>query len=162
MNNTKNRIQIAFLGDYNVGKTTFKNMLVWDVHLQEKYIPFPNVIRPYLKKNIIIMFDVNDKQSFDYALFLLRLCKDEKFYNEMVLVGNKTDLGNRQVQKDEGERVAKEFGCLNYFETSLIENQHSEVIMEILFSVVDKNNYQQVQPVIQPNHQPNNHWCSLQ
>jgi GTPase SAR1 family protein len=43
----------------------------------------------------------------------------------VVLVGNKCDVENREVKKEEGEALASEYG-LKYFETSALNNLNIE------------------------------------
>ncbi len=43
----------------------------------------------------------------------------------IVLVGNKCDVDNREVTKEEGDSLSKEFG-LKYFETSALNNYNIE------------------------------------
>lgn len=51
----------------------------------------------------------------------------------IVLVGNKCDVDNRDVSKEEGDTLSKEFG-IKYFETSALNNLNIEETFNYLAS----------------------------
>jgi Ras-related protein Rab-8A len=55
----------------------------------------------------------------------------------IVLVGNKCDVDNREVSKEEGEALGKEFG-LRYYETSALNNLNIEETFSYLSEEIIK------------------------
>ena len=85
---------------------------MWDTSGQEKY---KNLITSYIKYSSIVflVYDVSVKATFDNIpkwITFIRTIEN----TTLVLCGNKTDLSNREVKKEEGETLAqkKEFNFL--------------------------------------------------
>ncbi len=57
----------------------------------------------------------------------------------MVLVGNKADLPNRSVSKDEGVDLAKSFGNVPFYETSAKTRQNVDEIFSTLVREIRKD-----------------------
>ena len=141
------RHKIIFVGDANVGKTTIisrimdnpfnevyepsigvdfmsKNikfrgqnikLQMWDTAGQEKY---KGLIPSYVRNSSIVflVYDVSAKTSFDNIpnwITFIRTIEN----TTLVLCGNKIDLENREVKKEEGEALAQKEG-LAFFEVS--------------------------------------------
>ena len=141
------RHKIIFVGDANVGKTTIisrimdnpfnevyepsigvdfmsKNikfrgqnikLQMWDTAGQEKY---KGLIPSYVRNSSIVflVYDVSTKTSFDNIpnwITFIRTIEN----TTLVLCGNKIDLENREVKKEEGEALAQKEG-LAFFEVS--------------------------------------------
>ena len=141
------RHKIIFVGDANVGKTTIisrimdnpfsevyepsigvdfmsKNikfrgqnikLQMWDTAGQEKY---KGLIPSYVRNSSIVflVYDVSAKTSFDNIpswITFIRTIEN----TTLVLCGNKIDLDNREVKKEEGEALAQKEG-LAFFEVS--------------------------------------------
>lgn len=138
------RHKIIFVGDASVGKTTIisrimdnpysdvyepsigvdfmsKNikyhgqnikLQMWDTAGQEKY---KGLIPSYVRNSSIVflVYDISVKASFDNIPKWITFIKSIE-NNTLVLCGNKIDLSNREVTKDEGEALAqkKEFPSL--------------------------------------------------
>ena len=139
--------KVIFVGDAGVGKTqiinrisndTFsevyepsigvdfwsKNILfrgqniklqMWDTAGQEKY---KGLIPSYVRKSsiVFVIFDVSTKTSFDnipnWINFIRTIVN-----TTLVLCGNKIDLAEREVKREEGEALAQKEG-IAYFEVS--------------------------------------------
>jgi len=113
------------------------NIKFYDTSGQERYHSLaPNFIKR--ADGIILMYDITNRESFDT---ISKWRKDIMDYKEkdfpVILVGNKNDLEDqRQVQKEEGENLAKEFN-FKFFEVSNkdgtnIEESSRELINTIL------------------------------
>ncbi|XP_038643207.1 GTP-binding protein Rit1-like [Scyliorhinus canicula] len=71
-------------------------------------------------EGFIICYSITDRRSFQEAVEFKQLIYRVRHTYDIpvVLVGNKTDLGNlRQVSKEEGAALSREFNC-PFFETS--------------------------------------------
>ena len=159
------RHKIIFVGDAGVGKTTIisrimdnpyneiyepsigvdfmsKNikfrdqnvkLQMWDTAGQEKY---KGLIPSYVRNSSIVflVYDIAVKTSFDnipkWITFIRTMVN-----TSLVLCGNKIDLNNREVKKEEGEELAKKEG-IQFFEVSAktgenIKNMFYSVVVEL-------------------------------
>ena len=139
-------IRIGLLGDSTVGKTAICNsfmnidfsadmlstigqekletkyklkndkeikLTIWDTAGQER---FKSTAFKALKaaQGVIIVFDVTKRETFEHVDVWLQ---EEVLEPNLILSGNKIDLDNRQVTKEEAEKYAKKLN-MAYFETS--------------------------------------------
>ena len=141
------RHKIIFVGDAGVGKTTIisrimdnpfndayepsigvdfmsKNITfrgtniklqMWDTAGQEKY---KGLIPSYVRNSSIVflIYDVSVKSSFDNIPNWINFIRSIE-NNTLVLCGNKIDLAEREVKKEEGEALAQKEG-IAFFEVS--------------------------------------------
>ena len=92
---------------------------IWDTCGQEAY---HSLITNFYRNSslAILVYSIEDKSSFiDLDLWVRELklfnCPDTK----LILVGNKKDLENeRKIFYEEGKKFAKEYGFIDFFETS--------------------------------------------
>ena len=105
---------------------------IWDSAGQEKYkVLIPSYIRN--SSIVFIVYDISDRNSFDNVLKWISFVKNiEK--TTMILCGNKTDL-QRDVQKNEGEELAKKEGLL-FFECSAKTNENIKNMFYSAISVL--------------------------
>lgn len=122
---------IHLLGiDYKSKNVTINNktikLKIWDTAGQER---FRNITQQYYKNadGILLVFDVSDRSSFEKVRDWMKQIQNytQKEQIAIVLVGNKSDVESREVYKDEGESLAKEYG-VKYFETSALNNTNIE------------------------------------
>lgn len=156
------RHKIIFVGDVAVGKTSIiariidnpfsdkyiqsigvdfcskniryrgKNvkLQIWDTAGQEKY---KSLIPSYIRNASIVflVYDISNRESFDNVANWIQFIR--KIENSLiVLVGNKLDLSNKEVNIEEGEDYAKKEG-LQFYEISAKTNQG---IKTMFYSVV--------------------------
>ena len=141
------RHKIIFIGDAEVGKTaiiyriidnsfngpyeptigvdfltkniTFRGtnikLQLWDTCGQEKY---RGLIPSYIRNTsiVFIIYDVSSKSSFDNIPNWINFIRNIE-NNTLVLCGNKIDLSEREVKKEEGEALAQKEG-IPFFEVS--------------------------------------------
>lgn len=95
---------------------------IWDTASQER---FRHITRSYLtsSQGFIVFFDLSNKESFHDVRNVIDEFKEINLDPKVpvILVGNKIDLGNRQVLYEDAEKFASEKGW-KYFETSAINN----------------------------------------
>ncbi|EDR29171.1 GTP-binding protein YPTC4, putative [Entamoeba dispar SAW760] len=110
---------------------------IWDTAGSEK---FRSITRSYYRgaTGALLVYDISRKESFEKIPIWLEECRKYSNPNTTImLVGNKCDLPDRQVTKEEGEAFAKENGLL-FLEASArdatnVDNcflQTAEVIFE--------------------------------
>lgn len=103
-------------------------MMIWDTAGQER---FYTIAKAYFRGAlaVILVFDVTDRKSFDQLPRWLRDARVEADpHCSVILVGNKSDLGDqRVVSTEEAEDFATQHE-LTYLETSAAENQNIEEV----------------------------------
>ena len=112
------------------------NIKFYDTSGQERYRSLaPNFIKK--ADGIILMYDITNRESFDTIsrwwndIFAL---KERDF--PVILVGNKCDLEDeRKVQKEEGEKIAKEYN-IKFYEASNKDGINVEKSSRELINVI--------------------------
>lgn len=101
----------------------------WDSAGQERF----HKIAPSFYRNamgFLLVYDVNDRQSFDnvvrWSETISRYRSDSVI---KVLIGNKTDMPNRQVSREQGEELAQKLQT-RLFETSAKLNENVREVFE--------------------------------
>jgi len=98
---------------------------IWDTAGQERYRAITNA---YYRRALgaMLLYDVASQQSFDHVEQWLTELREHASRNVVVmLVGNKTDLGDRKVATEEGQRFADAEGLL-FMETSALSGDNVE------------------------------------
>uniref|UniRef100_A0A8D3BJX1 small monomeric GTPase n=1 Tax=Scophthalmus maximus TaxID=52904 RepID=A0A8D3BJX1_SCOMX len=130
-------LQVMLLGDSSVGKTCilvrFKDgaflggnfiatvgidFRIWDTAGQER---FRSVTHAYYRdaQALLLLYDITSKPSFDnIRAWLTEIHEYAQKDVVIMLLGNKSDMAaERVVKKEEGEKLAKEYG-VPFMETS--------------------------------------------
>ncbi|KAL5113414.1 RAS1 protein [Pleosporales sp. CAS-2024a] len=89
-------------------------------------------------EGFLLVYSITDRQSFEEIMTFQQqiLRVKDKDYFPMIVVGNKCDLdGERQVSTQEGQNLAKTFGC-KFIETSAksrinVDNAFYDIVREI-------------------------------
>ena len=105
---------------------------VWDTAGQEKYKCLP---RSYYKNinGLIIFYDVTSKESFKGANNWLSEAKDNDGKGAILYIaGNKVDLPNREVSREDGEKFASECKAKYYETSSKINLNINEILMDLI------------------------------
>jgi len=142
-------IRITLLGNYEVGKTTLRNvfldidfsenilstvginkvdtkfklndgkeikLIIWDTAGQER---FHSIAITSVKNSqgIILVYDITNRKSFEDLNMWINDINNATDKASIILFGNKCDLQNREVSKEEAEKFAKK-NNIPYIETS--------------------------------------------
>ena len=142
-------IRITLLGNYEVGKTTLRNvfldidfsenilstvginkvdtkfklndgkeikLIIWDTAGQER---FHSIAISSVKNSqgIILVYDITNRKSFEDLNMWINDINNATDKASIILFGNKCDLQNREVSKEEAEKFAKK-NNIPYIETS--------------------------------------------
>ncbi|XP_076938063.1 ras-related protein RABH1e-like [Bidens hawaiensis] len=110
-------IGIDFLSKTMYLKDRTVRLQLWDTAGQER---FRSLIPSYIRDSsvAVIVYDVANRQSFLNTAKWIEVRTERGTDVIIVLVGNKTDLGDkRQVSLEEGDGKAREFGVM-FIETS--------------------------------------------
>ncbi|EDO40408.1 predicted protein [Nematostella vectensis] len=91
---------------------------IWDTAGQERFRTM-TTMQFRGTKGILLVYDITCRKSFDNLQFWLESIRKNKLqYEEILLVGNKCDVGDdREVPKRKGEELAKHHG-IKFIETS--------------------------------------------
>ena len=99
-------------------KNSQVSFLIYDIGGQEQ---FRNLRKQYANgaRAAVLVYDVTNRESFDniknWYKDLMEFTNNAYF----ILIGNKVDLeGDRQVKREDGEKLANELLALEFFETS--------------------------------------------
>ena len=135
--------QLATVGiDNFLDNATFENQeykfKIFDTAGQERY----NSISSQTLKvadGYILVFSVDKKSSLEKIDLWIKSIEENVNIKKkaLILVGNKCDIKNREVTKEEGENLAKQYH-INYYETSA---KTGEGIKEV-FNQIYKNIYE--------------------
>ena len=90
---------------------------LWDICGSER---FKTVSPSYYRRTngAIVAYDISDKWSFDQVKFWVNeVKKHPEIKTNVVIVGTKCDILDREVTEEEGKKLADELG-VKYFETS--------------------------------------------
>lgn len=120
------------LDEYLYAKVT-----IWDTLGAEKY---RSITKQYFKgtQGVLLIFDLTEINSFNNLNKWLDDISDGAERNaEIILVGNKSDLPNRSVSREEAEKFAKEYGY-EYYETSAKEGTNILLVFEMLTKNMNK------------------------
>ena len=89
---------------------------IWDTAGQERFKATSfKTLRA--AQGVIVVFDATKRATFDHVEQWLNMIKEELEEPNLILFGNKVDVENRAVTKDEAQNYAKKMN-LKYFETS--------------------------------------------
>ena len=115
----------------SMDEETGAELTVWDTCGQEK---FRAMTRQYFKDahGIVLVYDVNDDNSFRGLSSWLKEIKNNSNKDvSIVLVGNKIDLNDRKISKEEANEFAFKNGLI-YYETSSKEGINIDTPFESL------------------------------
>jgi Ras-related protein Rab-7A len=118
---------------------------IWDTAGQERYRTMTTVFYRGAQAGVIV-FDLTNRQSFVNLTSWLNTMKTEISDNSnaripFVIVGNKVDVEEREVKRDEAEKFCKSNGDLPYFETSARSNVNlDETFEEVAREVIKSEN----------------------
>ena len=128
-----------------VGNDTIK-LTLWDTAGQER---FQNCLPKKYYQNadgILLLFDVTNEDTFNNVSKWMKDVKDNSSKNvgenelSLYLIGNKIDLPNRVITKEQAEQQAKSLG-LKYFEVSCKINMNiPELMSRMIMESYMKNN----------------------
>ena len=113
---------------------------IFDTAGQERYRSITNTTIQ-LADGFLMVFAVDNKKSFERINDWIKFIDEHVDLKEKVLylVGNKIDIKEREVEKEEGEEFAKKMG-IKYRETSAKTGEGTEeVFQEIYKDVYEKN-----------------------
>jgi small GTP-binding protein len=110
------------------------NFNIWDTAGQEKY----NCLVPLYYRNCdaaIIVYDITNNISYQTAKKRVPELRTKSSVEAIMFIGNKTDLQDRVVNKDDAEVFAKENNLL-FFETSAKNSIHTKDILDKFLTIL--------------------------
>lgn len=122
---------------------------IWDTSGQEKYW-FMLKITLCKAHGFFVVYSIYDRKSFeDVKKWVERIRDNSKSYFRICLVGNKTDIAERLVTKEEGEELADRLDC-DFIETSCKDDVNVQEAFSIIagrmLSIVDPKQYANYTP----------------
>ena len=111
---------------------------IMDTAGQEKY---RSIVQTFYKGavGIILLYSVDDEKTFQNIHSWMKLIKTNTVDGAcIILVGNKCDMRERQVEKSEGQKMAQKYG-IKFYETSAKEGTNvEEAFFDITKQIKDK------------------------
>ena len=104
---------------------------IWDTAGQEKYRA---IVQTYYKgaMGIILLYSVEDAKSFhNIENWMKQIAAATDNDTVVLLVGNKADVEEREVLKEDGEKLAKDYN-ITFFETSALTGQN---VREVFYQI---------------------------
>ena len=124
----------------NINPLTSAELTIWDTCGQEKY---RSLTKQYFKDahGVILVYSINDYKSYLEAQIWLKEIKNNCNDNTcIILVGNKIDLIDRKVSKEDANNFATENNLL-YVETSAKDGMYIDLPFENLaMEIIKKTN----------------------
>ena len=125
--------------DFKTKIITINNSLIklqiWDTAGQEK---FRTITKSYYKdaNGIILTYDISNSDSLKNIQNWMKLIEQNAEDGVCkILVGNKCDLENRAIKKEEGEKIAQDFG-MKFFETSAKSDINVDEAFNYLVTII--------------------------
>lgn len=114
---------------------------IWDTAGSEK---FQTLTMNYLRNcyGALFVFDLSTRESFEEIpkwIETYKIQQDKEIEQVMYLIGNKSDVENRGVAKEEAEEFAQEYK-MKYFETSAKTGKNVAKIFEELAKDISEKN----------------------
>lgn len=138
--NNECTLSVEYKSKYlKLDENLYAEVIIWDTLGAEKY---KSITKQYFKaaQGILLIFDLTVISSFNNLNKWLDNISDEVKGNaEIILVGNKSDLPNRVVSREEAEKFAHEYGY-EYYETSAKEGSNILLVFEVLTKNMNKKN----------------------
>jgi Ras-related protein Rab-8A len=116
---------------------------VWDTAGQDR---FRSITHQYLRglNVIILIYDVNDIRSFESVTdWVLSINEKADEYVQVILVGNKIDIGKRQITYEMGVEIARKYK-MSFFECSAKTNTGIDEIFKIAIELTLKTYEQHI------------------
>jgi len=135
---------LATIGiDYQSKTIKIKNkeikLKIWDTAGQERY---KNIASQLYKgaDGIMLVYDITDDYSFSKITDWMEQINNNLSKNDIgiVLIGNKSDIEDRMIDKEKGEEKAKEYG-IEFYETSALNGNGINEAFEGLAKQILKN-----------------------
>ncbi len=112
---------------------------IWDTGGCER---FRSITKSYYKdaNGIILTYDISNSDSLKNIQNWMKVIEQNAEDGVCkILVGNKCDLENRVIQKEEGEKIAQDFG-MKFFETSAKSDINVDEAFNCLVSMILEKN----------------------
>lgn len=161
--NNSSTIGVEFLLKDVVIDSTLIKLQIWDTAGQEI---FRSVTQTYYRSanGAIVVFDITNEDSFNHLSEWIKDFIDNTGVNNIIIVGNKSDLNNeRKVQNEAGKDYAKTQD-LQYFETSAKNGDNIESAFEFIAKMIYKKQKREntAVPIIikdNKNNKNDKRWC---
>lgn len=136
--NTIGALYDSFVQEYN-GRTI--EIQLWDTAGQEQYRALGPV---YFRSAAaaLVVFDLTNRESFNNLMDWIKAFRSVSGENTvLIVIGNKCDLSDRQIQTIEAKEWAKDHDC-SYVETSAKTGQGVKVLFDALVTSVAQANFE--------------------
>ena len=115
---------------------------IWDTAGQERY---KSLTKGFFRnaEGVMLVYDVTNSETYENLKFWLQSIKNNISSDmgdlPIIIIGNKIDLEEREIVKEDAILYAKELGCL-YFETSAKTGENiNETILFLVKEVLEIN-----------------------
>ena len=151
---TENNFKETYLAtvgiDFKVKTVTIKEknykLFFYDTSGQEKYKSLSfNIIKN--AHGIILMYDITNRISFESISDWIKSVKDQKGENfPMILLGNKMDMEDKRIVKEEeGKQLANEYN-IDFYETSNLNGINvQEAGLALVKKILDKREKENIE-----------------
>lgn len=125
--------------DFRTKEMTYKGnkkkVVIWDTAGQER---FRNITKAYYRGSLgmLLVYDITNKTTFENISRWMKEIKSSTSEDlEIILIGNKIDLPDRQVTTEQGQMLADSYN-IPFLETSAKTGENIKIAFEQIFTKI--------------------------
>jgi len=117
------------------------SLQIWDLGGQERFKQLYQMVNTFFlgANGGLAVFDLTNKQSFLEIPEWIEVCRKRSGNIPIILIGNKKDLGNRQVEESEAISLVKKLNLFGYIKTSAKTGENVDQAFKTILNLIAEN-----------------------